>query len=57
MLYPIILIIVVISFLLAFRSLKQLQKMEKVNEAKKELRRGKVVFQSDSSSASPDSSK
>lgn len=45
-----ILIIAVISFLLAFRSLKQTEKVKEVDHAKRELKKGKVIYQSDSSS-------
>lgn len=48
--------IAIVSVLLAFRSLKQLEKIEKVSEVKRELRRGKVVFQRDSSSPPASSS-
>lgn len=47
-----IVILAIISILMALRSLKQLKKLEKVNEVKDDLRKGKVIFQSDASSPS-----
>ena len=49
-------VIGLISVLLAIRSLKQLEKMEQVTEVKDELKKGKVIFHSDSSSPSAESS-
>ena len=48
----VILILVIISVVLAIRSLKQLEKMEHVDTVKNELKKGKVVFQEDSSTVS-----
>ncbi len=41
-------VILIISVIWAIISLKQLSKMEKVTAAKDELKKGKVIFQSDS---------
>lgn len=45
-------IIAIFSILMALRSLKQLKHVEKIDEVKDELKKGKVVFQKDSSSGS-----
>jgi len=53
----VLLIIFIVSILLAIRSFKHLQKMEKVKDVTEELKKGKVIFQNDSVvSSSPDSS-
>ena len=39
----------IISVLLAYRSLKRTQKLEEIIDAKKELTKGRVIFQNDSS--------
>lgn len=49
-------LILAISVLWAMYSLKQMQKMEKVSAVKDELKKGKVIFQSDSESSSPSES-
>lgn len=46
-----IIIIAIISFALAYRSLLHLEKMEEVKKVRKELKRGKVIFRQDSSSS------
>jgi uncharacterized membrane protein len=57
MIIAVIGILLLISVLMAYRSLRQMQQMETVDEAKDVLKKGKVVFQDDSSSVvSPESS-
>ena len=55
MIFFIIFTIAGISIGMAYRSLRQLEHMEKVSEAKDELKKGKVLFQSHSSSPSEES--
>ncbi len=50
------LILIVVSILLALRSLRSVQKLEEVGEVKDELKKGKVIFHSDSSLSSEESS-
>lgn len=43
--------IFIISFILAIRSLRNLTKIEEMEHAHKELKKGRVIFQNDSSSS------
>lgn len=45
-------IIFLISFILALRSLRNLTKIDEVVHVKEELKKGKIIYQSDSSSSS-----
>lgn len=48
MFFLILLVLVIISVFLAYRSLKHLQRIEEVVHVKKELTKGRVVYQNDS---------
>lgn len=50
--FGITLCIAVASVILAVRSLKQLQSKKELEDVKKELTKGRVVYQADSSSSS-----
>ncbi len=49
MLIFVIIALAILSVALAYKSLRSMQKLEEVGEAKKELTKGKVIFQNDSS--------
>ncbi len=47
--------IFLLSFILAYRSLKQLGRSEEIGSVKKELKKGKTIFQTDGVKASENS--
>lgn len=55
-LFLIILFLLLVSIMLAFRSLHTMQKMEEIHDVKNELQKGKVIFHQDSSLASSEES-
>jgi len=57
MIFFVIIIIASISVLLAFWSLRNVMKMQEVKEAKKDLSKSKILYQSDSTFSSSETSK